>query len=125
MTQYLADSPSQVRMMHDHILVKPLQWQPSTILEVVRHGRPLRGQVMRVGRGRNPMKYKAGPKGPKSLMDYSKHFRPTEVREGDVVELGGLNAFDGAGYQFTEVIVGAETMLICSERDVAFVHEQR
>jgi hypothetical protein len=54
-------------------------------------------------------------------MDYSKHFRPVDVKVGDIVELGGLNVFDGEGYQFPEVLVGTETMLVCSERDVAGV----
>lgn len=119
----IADRPEDVRMLGDRILLKPLKWEPSKILEVVRFGRPLRGKVMAIGKGHNPIKYKPGPKGKKQFMDYSKRFRPTEVRVGDVVELGGLNVFDGEGYKFPEVIVGNETMLICSERDVAMVVE--
>lgn len=121
---YLADSVDQVRMTGDRILLKPLAWEPSKILEVVRFGRALRGQVMAVGPGHNPIKYRAGPKGKRQFMDYSRHFRPTEVRAGDVVELGGLNQFDGQGYEFQEVIVGNERMIICTERDVAIVCEQ-
>lgn len=120
-TTYLADSVDQVRMLSDRILLKPLAWEPSKLLEVVRFGRPLRGEVMAVGPGHNPLKYKPGPKGKRQYMNYSKHFRPTEVKVGDIVELGGLNQFDGQGYQFTEVVVGVEKMLICSERDVALL----
>lgn len=119
----IANHVNAVRMLGDRILLKPLAWEPSKILEVVRFGRPLRGQVMRIGPGHNPIKYKAGPKGRKQFMDYSKRFRPTEVREGDIVELGGLNQFDGEGYKFQEVTVGNEKMLICTERDVAMVCE--
>lgn len=118
---YLAASVDQVRMIGDRILLKPLKWEPSKILEVVRHGRALRGEVMAIGPGHNPMKYRKERN--KKLMDYSKRFRPTEVRVGDVIELGGLNQFDGKGYDFPEVIVGNERMLICSERDVAVVCE--
>lgn len=117
----LIHSVSQVRMTADRILLKPMKWQPSKILEVVRHGRPLRGEVMAIGPGHHPLKYKKVRD--KKLMDYSKRFRPTEVKVGDVVEIGGLNVFDGKGYQFPEVIVGNEAMIICSERDVVGVVE--
>ena len=117
----MINSPKDVRLLGDRILLKPLKWEPSKLIEVVRHGRPLRGEVMAVGPGHHPLKYRKGPKGPKQFMDYSKHFRPTEVKPGDIVELGGLNVFDGKGYQFTEVLVGVETMIVCSERDVAIV----
>jgi hypothetical protein len=121
-TRILADKVEDVRMMGDRILIKPLDWEPSKIISVVRNGRPLKGEVMAVGPGHHPMKYKKGPKGPKQFMEYSRHFRPTEVKVGDIVELGGLNQFDGVGYQFPEFVVGSETMLVITERDVAAVH---
>lgn len=110
-----------LRMMGDRILLRPLKWEPSKILEVVRYGRPVRGEVMAVGPGHNPIKYKDGPKGKRSLMDYSKRFRPTEIKVGDIVELGGLNIFDGEAYSFPEVVVNSETLLVITERDVAGV----
>jgi hypothetical protein len=117
---YIADSVAQVRMMGDRILLRPLPWKPSEVIDVVRHGRALRGEVMAVGKGHNPLKYRT--RGDKTkTMDYSKHFRPVDVKVGDIVEVGGLNVFDGEGYQFPEVLVGTETMLVCSERDVAGV----
>jgi co-chaperonin GroES (HSP10) len=119
-TRILADKVEDVRMMGDRILLRPLDWNPSKVIHVERRGRPLRGEVMAVGKGHNPMKYKHVHG--KKLMNYSRHFRPTEVKPGDIVELGGLNQFDGKGYQFPEVVVGSETMLIISERDVAAVH---
>lgn len=115
-------SVAAFRPLGDRILLKPLDWQPSKLIHVERRGRPLRGVVMAIGPGINPIKYRKGPKGPKQFMDYSRHFRPTEIKVGDVVELGGLNQFDGQGYQFPEVVVGNETMLVITERDVAGVH---
>jgi co-chaperonin GroES (HSP10) len=112
---------STIRPLRDKILIRPLAWEPSKVLEVVRHGRPLRGEVIAVGPGSHPKKYKAGPKGPRSLMDYSKRFQPTEIKPGDIVELGGLNIFDGQGYQFTEIMHGTELLLICQEADVVGV----
>ena len=66
-----------LRMMGDRILVKPLDWKPSEIIEVVRHGRPLRGEVVAVGPGHNPIKYKNNALGKRAKMDYAKRFQPT------------------------------------------------
>jgi hypothetical protein len=120
MTEVVCATVAQFRPLGDRILLRPLKWQPSEILEVVRHGRALRGEVMAIGPGHNPLKYKTRGDNTKA-MDYSRYFRPTELKVGDVVELGGLNVFDGQGYQFPEVLVGVETMLIVTERDVAGV----
>lgn len=111
------------RMLGDRILLKPLDWKPSTLIDVIRVGRPLSGTVVAIGPGHHPTKRKDGPKGKNSILNYSRHFRATEVKPGDTVELGGLNIFDGQGYQFPEVIVNGELHIICTERDVAAVHE--
>lgn len=112
-----------MRMMGNRILLKPLEWDASKIIYAIRHGRPVRGIVMAVGPGSNPMKYKDGPKGKRSLMEYSKRFQRTELEIGDIAELGGLNIFDGKGYQFTDVLYNNEMCLICSENDVAIVRD--
>lgn len=118
-----------LRMTSDRILLKPLGWSGDDVhgegsrIEVVRRGRPLRGRVIAVGPGHNPVSKRTDIGHGKRRVDYSKHFRPTEVKPGDVVELGGLGNFDGAGYAFPEVLVNGEPHLICSERDVAAVHD--
>jgi len=113
----------QLRMMGDRILLKPLEWDASKIIIAIRHGRAVRGEVVAVGPGCHPKKYKPGPKGPRSLMDYAKRFQPTELKPGDIVELGGLNVFDGKGYMFPEVMVGTERHIIVQEADVAIVRD--
>jgi hypothetical protein len=122
-TQFAAERIEQLRMRGDRMLVRPLKWEPSKIIEVVRHGRPLRGEVLAIGPGHYPTSKRVKQADGRQRVEFSKNFRPTEVKVGDVVELGGLNVFDGKGYQFTEVLVGNETLLICSERDVAMVVE--
>lgn len=112
-----------IRMLSDRVLLKPLDWDASKTIIAIRHGRPVRGEVIAVGPGHYPIKYKRNEKGPKGLMDYSKRFRPTEVKPGDIVELGGLNQFDGNGYQFVEIFYDGAPHLICSERDVAIVRD--
>lgn len=119
----IISSVAEVRLLSDRILLRPLDWEPSKIISVVRKGRPLRGEVMAIGPGLHPIKYRKTNDPNVRIADYSKHFRPTEVKVGDVVELGGLNQFDGQGYMFPEVVVGNVTMIICTERDVAGVRD--
>lgn len=74
---------------------------------------------MSIGTGEHPKKYSPG----KTSFKYSRHFRPTELKPGMIVELGGLNIFDGEGYSHPQVVVGNETLLVISEKDVAIVCE--
>lgn len=112
-------------MLRDRLLLRPLDWEPSTILTVVRSGRPLRGEVVSVGPGRLYRRYKPHPTDPgKRVYVETGAFIPTQVKVGDIVELGGLNAYDGAGYNFPQITIGTETFLICQEQDVAFVQER-
>lgn len=118
MTEVITGS---LRMLGDRILLRPLKWKPSELLEVVRHGRPVRGEIVAIGKGEFPKKYKRNREGQKISFEYSKSFRPTELKPGMTVEIGGLNVFDGFGYDFQTVMIGSETMLICTEKDVCGV----
>lgn len=113
----------KLRMLGGRILLKPLDWDASKTIIAIRHGRPVRGEVIAIGPGENPKKYKAGSKGPRSIMEYSKRFQPTELKVGDIVELGGLNVFDGQGYAFHEEWIDNVKHIICHENDVACVVE--
>lgn len=114
-----------LRMMGDRILLRPLDWDASKTIIAIRHGRPVRGEVVAVGPGCYPNRYKTGQKDGKDYRKSyaTKGFRPTEVKPGDIVELGGLNVFDGKGYMYQEVVVGTELHLIVSEKDVACVRD--
>jgi co-chaperonin GroES (HSP10) len=112
-----------MRLLSDRILLKPLDWDASKTIIAIRHGRPVRGEVVAVGPGHNQIKYRPNALGKKAKMDYSRHFRPTEVKPGDIVELGGLNAYDGKGFAFTEVIYNGVLHLLCQERDVCIVRD--
>lgn len=118
LTEYIPASAT-IRPLRDRILVRPLEWEPSKILEVIRHGRPLRGEIIAVGPGTYPKRYSKD----RSKTWDSKMFVKTEVKPGDIVELGGLNIFDGQGYSFPEIVHGTERLLICQEADVAFISE--
>jgi len=109
-------------MLRDRLLLRPLDWEPSTILTVVRSGRPLRGEVVSVGPGRLYRRYRNKAGGKRDYVETS-HFIPTQVKVGDIVELGGLNVYEGAGYSFPQVTIGTETFLIVQEQDVCFTYD--
>lgn len=105
-----------IRPLRDQIVVKPLDWQPSKILadlgmKIVYQGKTLRGEVLAVGPGCYPKRYNRD----RSKSWDSMQFRPTEVKVGDVVELGGLEL---RGYQFDELLWGTQAVVICREQDV-------
>lgn len=107
-----------LRMTEDRILLRPLEWDHGCEhILVVRHGRAVRGEVLAVGPGRWQT-FRRNNK-----LYQSKLFRPTVVKIGEVVELGGLNIFDGKGYQFPAVIVNGEKCIVVTERDVALVRD--
>ncbi len=114
----------QLRMMGDRILLRPLPWDTATTVVAIRHGRDVRGEVLAVGPGRRPFKdIGRSDNGNHRRITEGKHFQPTQVRVGEIVELGGLNVFDGKGYRFDEVLYNGERCLICCERDVAVVRD--
>ncbi len=113
-----------IRLLGDRILIRPLPWDTATTVIAIRHGRDVRGEVLAVGPGRHPFKYIGKTdNGQHMRVAERKYFQRTEVKVGDVVELGGLNVFDGKGYQFTEVLYNGVRCLICTERDVALIRE--
>lgn len=106
---------TRLRPLRDHILIKPLEWQPTKIIHIAGDKRrPLRGTVVAVGPGCHPWRYNAD----RSKRWPSRAFRRTEVKVGDTVELGGLEI---DGYSFPQVLIGNELHIICREEDVAAV----
>lgn len=118
-----------LRMTSDRLLLKPLDWEgegvhgQGSVLAVIRRGRPLRGEVIAVGPGHHPVSKRTPQANGTRRVEYSKRFRPTEVKPGDIAELGGLNIFDGQGYSFAEILYNGTPHLICQERDVCIVRD--
>jgi len=110
-----------IRPLRDQIIVEPLEWKPSKLILIAgtKH-KPLRGVVRAVGPGTYPKRYN-GRKGQRTKSWDSKHFQRTEVKPGDVVELGGLEL---GGYLFQTFLWGHTEMVICREADVAIIVEQ-
>jgi len=105
---------AKIRPLRDQIILEPLPWPFSDIIDVVYTGRPLRGKVKAIGPGTYPLKYN-GPKGKRTKSWQGKAFRPCDVRVGDIVQIGGLSI---DGYLFPTFRWGKVEHVICSERDV-------
>lgn len=110
---------AQVRPLRDQIIVEPIPWPFSDIIEVVYTGRPLRGKVRAVGPGVYEKRYD-GPKGKRTKSWDCKAFRPTEVKVGDVVQLGGLSI---DGYLFQTFRWGDKECVVCREQDVTGIED--
>jgi co-chaperonin GroES (HSP10) len=106
--------------MADKLLVRPLDWEASSVIIAIREGRPLRGVVVSAGPGTYPNKYSPD----RSKTWKSKVFVPTTVKVGDIVNIGGLHAYDGKGFVFPEVIVDGIKHIIIQEADVAAIEEE-
>lgn len=118
-TSHVVLESEGIRPLRDQIILEPLEWEPSKIIRVAQQGRPVRGIVKAIGPGRYPLKYN-DRKGKRTQSWLGKHFIPTEVKVGDIVELGGIELGTGAlrGYAFQTFLWGTKEHVICSERDV-------
>lgn len=113
-----------LRMRGDRILVEPIDWDASKTIIAIRRGDPVRGKALAVGPGIYPVSKRIPIEGGrKTRVEFSTRFRPTEVKVGDILELGGLNIFDGKGYQFPKVVVNGVSCIIVTERDVAGIRD--
>lgn len=116
-TSTLIPAEATIRPLKDRLFIKPLDIKFSEIIECIRFGRPVRGKVIAAGPGNYRRRYNRD----RSKTWESKTFIPMQVKVGDIVELGGLNIFDGQGYSFDEVLYGTERLLVITEKDVAGV----
>lgn len=116
----LTDVPSdkQIRCLRDWMVIEPVDVVLSTVLIIREDTKPLRGIVKAVGPGCYPKRYDHPDKQKRRKMWSSKTFRPTEVKVGDVVELGG---YDIGGYAFQTFRWGDVMHLLCREEDVSGV----
>ena len=104
-----------MRPLRDGIVIKPLPVRLSKIINSERTG-SFRGTVLAVGPGEYPNIYNAD----RSKVRRSKCFRPTEIKVGDIVELGGQE--HDKGYAFPHFLLNGEDVILASEKDVAAVH---
>jgi len=117
----------QIRPLRDQIVIEPLPLDLNTSLDVVYSGRPVRGRVLAVGSGHYPRKYFDSQgnfterRGDRKTSKLSCHFQRTEVKVGDIVDIGGLEL---NGLLFPKIRWGDLDVVICREADIALVDEQ-
>jgi hypothetical protein len=109
-----------IRCRRDYIIVEPLAVDHCVPFIVVEHTKPLRGIVKAVGPGTYPKRYDHPDKHRRTKTWDSRTFLPTEVKPGDVVELGG---YEYGGYAFQTFMWGDVMHVICRELDVSGVVE--
>lgn len=107
-----------IKPLRDNLLIEPLDVVYSRYIHVSRETKPLRGKVLAAGPGHYPKKYDHREKHKRTKMWDSHYFQPTEVKPGDVVELGGSEL---EGYAFEQFWWGDKLVLWATERDVAGV----
>jgi hypothetical protein len=107
----------KLRPIHDKLIVEPIPYPFSEIIEVAYSGRPLRGRVLAAGPGRFPIKYN-GPKGKRTKSWESRVFRPNEVKVGDIIQIGGREI---GGYLNLMFQWGDRQVFQCREEDVTVV----
>jgi co-chaperonin GroES (HSP10) len=114
---------AKIRPLGDRIIIRPLDDNLSESIIAMRDGRPIRGKVLAVGPGAYRKRYKKSPCGKFTVVTHTSDFIPMTVKVGDVVQLGGLNVFDGKGYIFEELNWGLEKCLWISEKDVCGIEQ--
>lgn len=108
----------KIRPLRDMLVIEPEDVVYSRYIFVGQNTKPLRGIVRAAGPGIYPHCYDHPEKHKRTKMWESKVFRPTQVKVGDHVELGGAEL---EGYAFEQFWWGDKLCLWCSERDVAGV----
>lgn len=108
----------QLRPLRDQIVVKVLPLKLSDTIIANWQGKAVRGIVVATGPGRYPNLYTSGRKDGKDTRSVreSAHFRATEVKVGQVVQLGGMEI---QGYLFQRLYIEGEEHILCSEQDIA------
>jgi hypothetical protein len=105
----------KLRCLRDQMIVQPLDVIHSRYLIVQSKVKPMRGIVKVIGPGHYPHRYDHQDKHKRTKMFAGTRFRPTEVKVGDIIHLGGL---ENGGYAFETFIWGDRLHLHCREADV-------
>lgn len=109
-----------LRPLRDRILGRVLPLKLSQIIHADWKGSAVRCEIIACGPGRFPTRYRTGTKDGRDYrtVDYSRHFRATEVKPGMIVHLGGMEI---DGYIWPRVFIGNEECVLFQEDDIAAV----
>ena len=108
---------AQIRPLRDQIIIEPLDVDHGTRIIVIEETKPVRGIVKAVGPGHWPKRYDHNDKHKRTKeWDRPGAFLPTQVKVGDIIQLGSPQG--ARGYNFQSFQWGTKIHLICAERDV-------
>lgn len=109
-----------LRPLRDRILGRVLPLKLSQTIHADWKGGAVRCEIIAAGPGRYPTRYRRGTKDGKEYrtVDTARTFRPTEVRPGMIVHLGGMEL---DGYIWPRVYIGNEEHVLFQEDDIAGV----
>lgn len=110
----------RLRPLRDGLVIRPLECKLSETILASFTGETVRGEVVAKGPGRYPNRHYRGKRDGKEWRHIkpSQVFRPTEVKVGDVVSLGGMEI---GGYLWPMVQIDGVNHILCTEQDVAVV----
>lgn len=108
-----------IRCLRDQMIVEPIGVDHGGMLAVIEHTKPLRGIVKAIGPGHYPKRYDHPDKHRRTKYWDGMRFVPTEVKVGDIVQLGSPQG--ERGYTFQSLYWGEKLHLICREADVVGV----
>lgn len=114
---------THIRPTQDHILVQPLPSYYSEILEVITSEKPLRGRVLAVGPGIYPKRYDHSDKHKRTKYWEGVVFRRTQVKVGELVDLGGVDVQGQSFQSFQTLKWGDKFCIVASERDITAIIE--
>lgn len=117
----------KIKPTEDWLIVKPLPPRLSQTIAAHWNGEVTRGEVIAVGPGKyrnlHERGFKPGKEGKAEQyrkVRKSKVFVPTEVKVGEIVNLGGM---DIGGYLWKHIQVDGQDCVWCMEADVCFVED--
>jgi len=120
-TDYLAPGET-LRPLRDGIIVKVLPLKLSQTIHAEWAGSAVRGEIIAVGPGHYPNIHERGRTDGKDWrrVRQSSHFRPTEVKVGQIVHLGGM---ENGGYIWPKIYINHEEHVHATERDICGIEQ--
>lgn len=109
-----------IKPLRDQIILEVLPLKLSETIIASFQGDSVRGRVKAVGPGTYPNRHYRGKKDGKEWrhIKASSQFRPTEVKIGDIVQLGGMEL---GGYLWPHLQIDGKDCVVCTEKDVACI----
>jgi hypothetical protein len=110
----------RLKPLRDQLILEVIPLPLSDTIIASFQGDSVRGRVIAAGPGTFPNRHYRGKRDGKEWRSIkaSASFRQTEVKVGDIVQLGGMEL---GGYLWPHIQVDGKDCVICTEKDVACI----